>query len=122
MLARAEFEKTFQEGLVRDYAGHVIEGTMSNLFVMPQDGSIVTPDLQMCGIAGVMRRFIIQILEKLGIQCHIRAVDLEDVLQAKALFMTNSLIGLWPVQAFSNKTYQIPPLLRELQAEIKNLR
>ncbi|MBU0656332.1 MAG: aminodeoxychorismate lyase [Gammaproteobacteria bacterium] len=121
VLARAEFGDEYQEGLVRDYAGHIIEGTMSNLFVMNEDGSITTPDLQMCGIAGVMRRFIMQTLENFGIQCHIRAVELMEVEQAKALFMTNSLIGLWPVHEFSNKTYQIPPLVRELQAAIQNL-
>lgn len=122
VLARAEFDDAFQEGLVRDFAGHVIEGTMSNLFVIQQDNSILTPDLQMCGIAGVMRRFIIQTLENSGIRCHIRAVELAEIEQAKALFLTNSLIGLWPVRKFSSNIYQIPPLVRDLQAAIQNLR
>lgn len=122
VLARAEFGDDFQEGLVRDVAGYAIEGTMSNLFVIQQDDSVVTPDLQMCGIAGVMRRFIIQTLENSGIQCHIRAVELTEITQAKALFMTNSLIGLWPVRKFLSNIYQIPPLVRDLQAAIQNLR
>lgn len=118
VLARAEFGSDYQEGLVCDYHGNVIEGTMSNLFLLRADGLICTPDLTYCGIAGVMRRYIIQTLEKFGLQCHIHALTLKDVEQAQALFMTNSLIGLWPVREFSGKQYIVPPLLRDLQAAI----
>jgi len=121
VLARAEFGSDYQEGLVCDYPGNVIEGTMSNLFVMRTDGAICTPNLTQCGIAGVMRRYIIQTLEKFGCQCHIHPLTLKDVEQAHALFMTNSLIGLWPVREFSGKQYTLPPLLRDLQAAINTL-
>lgn len=121
VLARAEFGSDYQEGLVRDTDGNVIEGTMSNLFAVLADGSVCTPDLIQCGIAGVMRRFIIQTLEKSGIQCHIHPLALREVEQAQALFMTNSLIGVWPVREFSGKHYNIPPLIRDLQAAIQAL-
>ncbi|MDD5392805.1 MAG: aminodeoxychorismate lyase [Thiothrix sp.] len=121
VLARAEFGADFQEGLVRDYAGNVIEGTMSNLFVVQADGSVCTPDLSQCGIAGVMRRFIIQTLAELGIECHIRPLKLEAIRTATALFMTNSLIGLWPVREFQGKTYNIPPLVQVLQTRVKTI-
>lgn len=121
VLARAEFGGDYQEGLVCDYDGNVIEGTMSNLFVIRTDGSVCTPELTQCGIAGIMRRYIIQTLEKFGSQCHIHPLTLKDVEQAHALFMTNSLIGLWPVREFSGKQYTLPPLLRDLQAAIHTL-
>lgn len=121
VLARAEFGSDYQEGLVCDYDGNVIEGTMSNLFVVRTDDSVCTPDLTQCGIAGVMRRYITQTLEKFGSQCHIHPLTPKDVEQAHALFMTNSLIGLWPVREFSGKQYTIPPLLRDLQAAIHKL-
>lgn len=121
VLARAEFGNDYQEGLVRDYHDNVIEGTMSNLFILDEDGTVSTPVLTQCGITGIMRRYIIQTLEKFSVECHIRALTLSDVEQAQALFMTNSLIGLWPVREFSGKQYNIPPLLRELQAAIQTL-
>lgn len=121
VLARAEFGSDFQEGLVRDYAGNVVEGTMSNLFVLSAQGDVCTPDLSQCGIAGIMRRFIIQSLENLGIQCDIRSLSLWEINEARALFMTNSLIGLWPVHEFFGKHYKIVPLIRELQVTIKAL-
>lgn len=119
VLARAEFGADFQEGLVRDYHGHVIEGTMSNLFMVMPDGSVHTPGLHACGIAGVMRRFILATLEEWGITCQIRRIRLEEVRAAEALFMTNSLIGLWPVHEFAGQHYNISlPLLRSLQIKV----
>lgn len=116
VLARAEFGDDYQEGLVGDTAGRVIEGTMSNLFLINPTGDVLTPDLSQCGIAGVMRRFIMQTLAESGIQCHIQAVTDRDVEQAQALFMTNSLMGVLPVREYIGKYYAIPPLIRELQA------
>jgi 4-amino-4-deoxychorismate lyase len=121
VLARAEFGSDYQEGLVRDYADNVVEGTMSNLFLIHANGDISTPDLSQCGIAGIMRRFIIQTLEKSAIQCDIHALTERDVEQAQALFMTNSLIGVWPVREYVGKNYNIPPLVRELQAAVNTL-
>ncbi|MGB5598969.1 MAG: aminodeoxychorismate lyase [Thiothrix litoralis] len=118
VLARAEFGSEFQEGLVRDYHGNVIEGTMSNLFIIRTDGTVATPELSQCGITGIMRRYIAQTLEKFSIECHIQPLALKDVEQAQAIFMTNSLIGVWPVHEFSGNLYNIPLLVRELQAEI----
>lgn len=119
VLARAEFGSEYQEGLVRDYADHVIEGTMSNLFVIQTDDVVCTPELISCGIAGVMRRFIIQTLADLGIECHIRALTLEDIRTANGVFMSNSLLGIWPVREFQEKRYPILPLVRTLQTTVK---
>ncbi len=121
VLARAEFGSEFQEGLVLDYADNVIEGTMSNLFIVQTDGSVLTPDLTACGIAGVMRRFIVQTLAEWGICCHIRSVTWNDVQYAQALFMTNSLIGIWFVQEFAGKQYVKPDLVHALQHHIRTL-
>ncbi len=122
VLARAEFGTDFQEGLVRDYHGRVIEGTMSNLFVVMPDGSVHTPDLHACGIAGVMRRFILATLGEMGVDCRVRHIGLEDIRQAEALFMTNSLIGLWPVREFAGRDYNTSlPLLQSLQLKVNPL-
>lgn len=121
VLARGEFGSEYQEGLVMDYAGHIVEGTLSNLFVIDQGGTVSTPDLSQCGIAGVMRRFVMQVLADSGVQCHIRHLDLQDMAAARAAFMTNSLIGVWPVSQFLVTRYAITPLIRTLQLAVDNL-
>ena len=115
ILARREFTVEFQEGLVRDYAGHVIEGTMSNLFIIRQDNTVLTPDLSGCGIAGVMRRQVLKLLTQLGVKWQICHVNIEDIDAAQALFMTNSLIGIWFVREFRERCYTHHPLIQSLQ-------
>lgn len=115
VLARAELAADEQEGLVCDTAGRVIEGTQSNLFVITQDGTVVTPDLSECGIAGVMRRLVMLKLAEMGIACQIHPVMAAELAQAQALFLTSSLMGVMPVREYNGKPYAIPPLVRTLQ-------
>lgn len=118
VIARAEVGTDYQEGLLLNYEDQVIEGTMSNLFVITHDNQVYTPDLTNCGIAGVMRRFIIQALADFGIACHIRPLNLAEIRSAQTLFITNSLIGLWPVQEFMGHIYEIAPLVKSLQLKV----
>ncbi|QTR49212.1 aminodeoxychorismate lyase [Candidatus Thiothrix anitrata] len=118
VLARAEFDSDFQEGLVRDTAGNVIEGTMSNVFLIQADSSVVTPALSQCGVAGVMRRVVLQALHEWGIPCRIGSLSLDDMHSSQAIFMTNSLIGIWPVREFMGKTYPVVPLISALHAKV----
>lgn len=99
VLARAEWDDAaIAEGIMCDQTGNVIEGTMSNLFLVRQ-GALYTPSLDQAGVAGVMREAVLDSAEKLAIQTHIATLTMEDVLAAEEVFMTNSLIGIWPVQS-----------------------
>lgn len=121
VLARAEFDHNYQEGLVRDYDGNVIEATMSNLFVVNQDLTVTTPALERCGIAGIARSCIISELQKIEVEVVVSEVSLDRVKQAKALFLTNSVIQLWPVKQFQEISYEIPDWVRKLQHSIKGI-
>lgn len=105
VLARSEWDSPeFLEGVVRDTAGRVIEGTMSNLFLVA-GGGLRTPDLSRCGIAGVMRELIMEIGESLGISTTQEDLTLDDIRQADGMFLSNSLIGIWPVREFMGVAY-----------------
>ncbi len=97
VLARAEWtDPAIAEGLMLDHASRLIEGTMSNLFLV-RDGLIYTPRLHRCGVAGVLRELILQRIE---IDCApVVEVDLtlDDLVAADEIFLTNSIIGIWPV-------------------------
>src|SRR5919106_1524218 len=55
VLARAEWQDAdIAEGILCDAQGHVIAGTMTNLFIAV-DGALATPGLDRCGVAGVTR-------------------------------------------------------------------
>lgn len=105
VMARSEWSSPkIAEGLMHDSEGHIIEGTMSNLFLL-RGGILVTPDLSRCGIAGVMRRIIIMIAEEMGIRVFREEITLEALMHSDGLFLSNSLIGIWPVREVSGKQF-----------------
>jgi 4-amino-4-deoxychorismate lyase len=114
VLARAEWHDEVAEGLMRDAEGSVIEGTMSNLFVV-RAGTLVTPDLSQSGVAGVMRAEVLERAAALGIPCRVETVGVAAVEAAEALFLTNSLIGIWPVQRLESRVYEVGQITQALQ-------
>lgn len=104
LLARNEWQVAWHEALVRDTSDEVIEGSQANVFIVEQD-HLRTPDLRHAGVAGVMRGAVIDAASKLGIECLVSAVTLDDVLAADEVFMCNSVIGIWPVKQFAQTQY-----------------
>jgi 4-amino-4-deoxychorismate lyase len=99
VLARNEWhDSTIVEGLMMDTAGHLVEGTMSNIFVL-SGGRLITPALTRCGVEGIIRQIIIeQLAPALSIPLVIRDMDISDVIKADSVFICNSLIGICPVR------------------------
>jgi len=98
VLARAEWsDPAIAEGLMFDRDGHVIEGTMSNLFFVC-DGTLHTPDLSNSGVAGIIREVILELATDMNIPVQCRYYACQDIERADELFVTNSVIGLWPVR------------------------
>jgi 4-amino-4-deoxychorismate lyase len=99
ILARAEWQDdAIAEGLLLDTQGNLIESVFSNIFLI-KNGELFTPDLSESGVAGVMRRFIIETLApQASLKTHIQKLGLKDLIAADAVFLCNSLYGIWPVQ------------------------
>lgn len=94
VLASTELVDTsYHEGLMLDYAEHLIEGTRSNIFISLQ-GKLLTPDLEGCGINGVMRK---KLLELFGSEVSIANIKVEDIAKAEEIFAVNSVVGVWPI-------------------------
>jgi len=105
-----------QEGLMLDFNDHIIEGTMSNVFILNQDKHIKTPRLDDetgCGIKGIMRQKAMDWLKDKDYTVSEEPLKIEDVLTAQGVFMSNSIIGLWAVKTFENKTYPIPRFISQ---------
>jgi len=119
VMARNEWQdESIAEGLMLDTRGRVIEGTMSNLFIV-RDQCLLTPRLDQCGVAGIVRRLICEDRLGHGLAITEQDVDKPDVLAADELFVCNSLIGLWPVITIEDqqapKSYTVGPVTRRLQ-------
>ncbi len=115
VLARAEWnDEDITEGLLFDREDHVIEATMSNLFLV-HDGRLFTPELSDCGVAGIMRSMILEVAAILEIPCAIRPVARAELFAASELLLCNSLIGLWPVRQIDTLRLVPGPVTRRLQ-------
>jgi 4-amino-4-deoxychorismate lyase len=105
VLARREWnDGGVHEGLMRDTAGLVISGTMSNVFIV-EAGALLTPALVHCGVAGVTRARIFAIAPFLQVACVEEEITLERALGASELFFVNSVIGLWRVARLGGKSW-----------------
>lgn len=83
----------FTEGLMLDANGYVTEGTRSNLFFV-RHGRLHTPDLSRCGIDGIMRQVLLQ---RYGDRAETGFYTLADLHLADEVFVSNSVIGVWPL-------------------------
>lgn len=121
VLIRQQWQNGWQEAIVCDEQGNAIEATQSNLFIVSADGILLTPDVNKCGINGVMRNTVIQYAAKIGIELVEKTIPLTEIHNAQEIFVTNSIIGVWPVRYFENKNYTNRPISQTLLEElIKN--
>lgn len=118
VLARREWQDEFQEGLMCDDQSHVIEGTMTNVFFVEND-ILVTPDIQYCGVDGVMRQRILNFARDEGIRTQTRNITPVDLEFFDSVLLTNSLIGAWPVNSIDGQGYAITPLAKHLVAHVR---
>jgi len=118
VLARAEWQDDYAEGLMRDTDGLVIEGTMTNLFLVRTNDTVVTPDLSQSGIAGVMRAQVLESAAAMGMHCVTQAVSVDMIESAQELFLTNSLIGIWPIRRIEARHYVVGQISQALQAAL----
>ena len=103
VLARSEWDDgVMDEGLMCDEVGHVITATQANLFAKI-GGRWVTPRLDQCGVAGIMRRAFRTWQAAQGVAVEEREVLRADVESASALLLTNALVGAWPVRELAGR-------------------
>ncbi len=121
VLARSEWDDSaIAEGLMLDVEDWLVEGTMSNLF-MVRNGGLLTPDLSRCGVAGIMRERVMEVARRRGIRCEVGRFAPSELAMAEELFLTNSIIGIWPVYRADTNDYAAPgEITLLLQSDIEN--
>jgi 4-amino-4-deoxychorismate lyase len=115
VLARQEWnDPNIMEGLMLDSDRNLVEGTMSNVF-MVKDAVLMTPDLQRCGVAGIMRARVLEMAAENSIVTRVQRVDQAALHQADEVFVCNSLMGVWPVIGIDERAYTKGPITAQLQ-------
>ncbi len=121
VLARAEWsDPSIAEALLFSRSGALVSGTMSNVFLVRQ-GSLCTPRLDLCGVAGVMRQVVLDAAAESALrseECVLLRADLDA---AEEIFLTNALTGIRPVGELAGRALAVGSLTRRLQTAIAPL-
>ena len=120
MIAAAEIRKAgFQDGLLCDADGFMVEALMSNLFWLKQ-GVLYTPLLDRCGVSGVMRAEVIEQAEHFGMRVREVRETPEMLMSAQAMFLSNAL-GLTAVREFSGRRMDVDAVPLKIRNAIQQL-
>lgn len=112
VLARSEWsDSAIAEGLMLDHNGFLVEATAANVFAVRGD-ALVTPPLDESGVEGVIRRVVLDRAPAEGLTVELRRLYPEEVHQLDELFLTNSLIGVWPVREVDGVPIATGPVAR----------
>ncbi|HEY8508831.1 MAG TPA: aminodeoxychorismate lyase, partial [Steroidobacteraceae bacterium] len=115
VIARAQLRgQDASELLMYSSSGKLISGSMGNVFLV-REGRLRTPRVDLCGVAGVMRRVVLREAARAGIDVEECELGPADVQSADELFLTNARIGIWPVTAVDSRTLPIGEITRRVQ-------
>lgn len=119
VLAAGEAQRQgWDDALMQDHRGHVVSSSRANLFIF-ENGHFLTPNLEACGIAGTRRQLLIDhALPRLGYRCSTQDLTLDDVLNADAVLLTNTLIGVAGVGSIADQVFD-PDLAAQLLTPVR---
>jgi branched-chain amino acid aminotransferase len=103
----------FDQAIVLDSAGNVAEFASSNLFLVTEDGAVVTPVLNGTFLAGITRARVIALLAEAGIQVRERSVKPEELETAREIFSTGNYGKVTPCTRYESRTLDIGPVARQ---------
>ena len=84
------------DALMLNTSGHVASATVGNIFALHGD-ELTTPSLDQGILPGITRRILLDNANRLGLKPVERAIPLEDLVRADAVFLCNSLRFIRPV-------------------------
>jgi branched-chain amino acid aminotransferase len=102
--ARYATQNGLDDCLVLNNHGRIADSSMANVFYGNR-GRIYTPPLTEGCIAGIMRRFLIEILPGAGFDVREKETGINDLEAAEEAFLTNSIQEIRCVKHFRNARY-----------------
>ncbi len=119
VLARMEWnDPQIAEGIMLDQQGALICGTMSNVF-MVKDKRILTPEIVNCGVSGIMRGHILELLRIRRRIVEVAEFNFETLASAGEMFICNSQFGIWPVARCGQKRFSAWPTTRDVMGYLR---
>ena len=92
----------YDEALLLDKDGFVMEGSGENIFLV-RDGVLITPDLT-SALDGITRRTIMQLAREQGLQVIERRITRDEIYIADEAFFTGTAAEVTPIREVDNRS------------------
>ncbi len=116
VLAKKEAEEAgFDDAILLDARGTVIESTASNLFLW-EEGRLVTPPLSTGCLPGITRAEVIRVARKEGYRVVEKKFDAAECRKADGIILTNSLLEIVPCHLKPRMNPDVLARINELEA------
>jgi branched-chain amino acid aminotransferase len=104
MAAKYAKDNKLNDCLVMNVYERISDSSIANVFWV-KNKKLFTPPLTEGCIAGVMRKFLIQKLQKTKYNVHEKSLTIYELQKADEVFLTNAIAGIRWVSQFRNKIY-----------------
>jgi len=110
----------FDDALMLDYRGQIVEATGANIFMVMGDGKLHTP-IPDCFLDGITRRTVIALAEKRGIEVIERAILPDELDSATEIFLTGTAAEVTPVGLIDERTFSVGDISRWMMEDYDRL-
>ncbi|WP_240901175.1 aminodeoxychorismate lyase [Thioalkalivibrio sp. XN8] len=110
----------WDEGLMLDAAGRVIEGTRHHVFFLRGD-RLFTPPLAGLAVAGIMRAMLLEALPALGLDGGEAELRYDALHEVDAMYLGNAVAGVRAVSRLDGRPLPEPGLLDRLHRALSSL-
>ncbi len=110
----------YDDALMLDWRGNVVEGTGANFFMITEGDIINTPPPD-CFLNGITRKTVIELAKKRGyevVERHIRPEELKDALE---IFVTGTAAEVTPVGKIDELELTVGEVTKNLRADYEKL-
>lgn len=95
---REAHDKLASEAIWFTTENHLAEGCISNIFLV-REGLLLTPPETTPVLPGIARKTVLEIAERENVKTEQRPLDINDLLAAEEIFLTNVVMTILPVIA-----------------------
>ena len=106
-----------------DIDGYVSETNATNIFMVDDDGTLLTPAADHC-LPGITRGTVLELANELGIPCDVRRISLAEFHAAEEVFTTGTMGELTPVTMIDGRVIGsgvVGPVTKRLQEAYSTL-
>ena len=92
----------FDDVILLDEQGLVTEAPTTNLFIVDASGDLATPPAHKV-LLGITRDSILTLAPTIGQSCAQRDISVDELMNAKEVFLSGTSVGVWPVIAIDGQ-------------------